>query len=348
MYKILMLVQDETACSYYRAVLPSLHCTKTLRDEGIQLDLSETLNLDENHDCYIFHRLINAEFFPVLHDLKFNHKKKIVWDLDDNLFAIPEWSPATEMSTPGRKRCLLQSLEWADRITLTTERFRQQIASLVPSWDEKTVVLPNLIDCNDWGINSRIDNDSYSPIRFLWAGSLTHQKDIDLIGEVIQEIINENEENVQFMFVGGIPEVLKSTPGNVKKNKKSLAHIGTSNLLHYPLYMRLLRPDVALIPVLDCPFNEAKSNIKYLEMALAGAACIASDVGPYRDSIKSGTNGILAKNEKDWKDIINYLIDYPVKISDFHRNARENVIDYYSWRSPAKNLWLDFFRSLAQ
>lgn len=346
MYKILMLVQDSSACAYYRAVLPTLHCAKDLRSEGIQLDISENLNLDDNHDCYIFHRLINPEFFPVLWDLKFNKKKKIVWDIDDNLFVIPEWSPANELSTPGRKRCLIQCLDWADHITLTTQRFYQQFATN-SAWSDKLTVLPNLIDRNDWNIeNLPVALDHSRAMRFLWAGSLTHQKDIDIIGNVVQEIIDEYETRVQFIFMGGMPEVLQLNTLNANKNRKNVISFGTCHLLHYPMALRILQPDVALIPVLDCDFNNAKSNIKYLEMTFAGAACIASDVGPYKDTVSNGKDGFLCHDEFNWKEKIELLLDYPSVAREYRDRAYQKVIDYYSWQSLSRETWLNFFRSL--
>ena len=48
---------------------------------------------------------------------------------------------------------------------------------------------------------------------------------------------------------------------------------------------RLMRErfDIALAPLAANPFNEARSNLKFLEYSLAGAATVASAVGPFSD-----------------------------------------------------------------
>jgi hypothetical protein len=53
-----------------------------------------------------------------------------------------------------------------------------------------------------------------------------------------------------------------------------------------------MRPYMALLPLVDCQFNHCKTSLKYLEMSVAGAASIASDITTYQ-CIQNGHNGLL-------------------------------------------------------
>lgn len=66
--------------------------------------------------------------------------------------------------------------------------------------------------------------------------------------------------------------------------------------------------DINLAPLLDNPHRRAKSNIKWLEAALAGVPTIASDLDPYRD-IVDGTTGILASSADEWYSATLKLVD---------------------------------------
>ncbi|HEX4806896.1 MAG TPA: hypothetical protein VFU94_13440 [Conexibacter sp.] len=64
--------------------------------------------------------------------------------------------------------------------------------------------------------------------------------------------------------------------------------------------------DVALAPLRDTPFNRARSNVKLKEYAAAGAAWLASPVGPYV-GMGEAQGGLLV-DDSDWYDAIERLV----------------------------------------
>ena len=56
-------------------------------------------------------------------------------------------------------------------------------------------------------------------------------------------------------------------------------------------------------------FNRCKSDIKWLEAALAGVPLVASPVGQLGESIRHGINGLLATDTDAWDEALGSLLD---------------------------------------
>ena len=70
------------------------------------------------------------------------------------------------------------------------------------------------------------------------------------------------------------------------------------------------RFDVAICPLeTGNPFCEAKSEIKFVEAALAGVPCVASPSGPLSRAIADGVTGLLARDEAGWRAALLALVD---------------------------------------
>jgi processive 1,2-diacylglycerol beta-glucosyltransferase len=345
-YKIYINVSDTTACSYYRAILPFLNCGADLEKLGITLICDQNLSqVTVDFDAYIFHRTINPAFFSHLVMLK-EMGKTIVWDLDDQLFRIPSWSPATELASIQKARDLGLCLRIADKITLTTQRFKDQFSGT--DLYEKIVVLPNLINLNDYNFRRKAKPINNWPIKIMWAGSLTHEKDLDVVAPALDSILGIHDDSIRLIFMGMSPKLFVPTPETVDRYKRLVTNVGACELFYYPGTLESHAPDIAILPIIDCDFNTAKSNIKYLEMCLTGSACIGSNIGPYADTIEHEKDGLLTENTNEsWFESFQRLIydqDLRIHIS---RNGTQKVIENYSWTSDAKNSWINFFVGIA-
>ena len=100
--------------------------------------------------------------------------------------------------------------------------------------------------------------------------------------------------------------------------------------------------DISVCPLADNQFNRCKSNIKWLESTMSGAAVVASDVYPCAQSIEHGKTGYLAKRTKDWVKCLSDLIENEDKRKQMVKNAQKEVKDNYA--SPQK--WIDFYKYL--
>jgi glycosyltransferase involved in cell wall biosynthesis len=338
-YKILLHFLTSTGCDAFRSFLPFRHCHRQLAEEGISLELARDIgNLKDNrYDACIFHRHISSDFVPVVYALKTYSGSKIIWDLDDNLFEIPQSNPAYSAFKAVDHNVLKMYLAWSDFLTCSTNTLATQLMEKYQADPSRIAVLPNLVDLNDWPREkSACPKDK---IHIIWAGSATHQDDLELIKEPVQRILKERDD-VRFTFIGMIPQEL------LQEDPERIAFYYGCEVKYYSRYLSEFNPDISLAPVVDHDFNRAKSGIKWMEGTLAGAATIASNIDPYSDVIRHNETGLLVEPD-EWYDAMNKLISQPHEIKRLHNNARQSVEREHSWNSPQYEKWMAFFRHIA-
>ncbi len=93
----------------------------------------------------------------------------------------------------------------------------------------------------------------------------------------------------------------------------------------YETYLqRLGGCEISFMPLLDTPFNRAKSDLKFIEAAACRVVPLASDV-VYGASIQHGTNGLLFRNAEEMRTRLMRLIVMPEVAFDLAVAAREHV-----------------------
>lgn len=95
---------------------------------------------------------------------------------------------------------------------------------------------------------------------------------------------------------------------------------------------------INLAPLLPGPFNDAKSNIKYLEAAICGVPTVASDSAAFRQEISHGDNGFLAATTAQWTDALDRLILDPKLREQVGQKAKAAVLSHYHPEVLADNL----------
>ncbi|ODC04836.1 hypothetical protein BFW38_16170 [Terasakiispira papahanaumokuakeensis] len=73
-------------------------------------------------------------------------------------------------------------------------------------------------------------------------------------------------------------------------------------------YQAMRRFDINLAPLEPGPFNDAKSNIKFIEASVFRIPTVASPAAAFKQVICSGENGFLAETEAEWFDALEALV----------------------------------------
>lgn len=107
--------------------------------------------------------------------------------------------------------------------------------------------------------------------------------------------------------------------------------------------------DILLAPLDPNPFNEVKSELKFIEAGFTHTAIIATNFGPYTIGSKNmfEKGGIIndegncvliepSKRPKDWVKVIKKLIDNPELITKLQDNLYNSVKDKYDIRNVTK------------
>jgi glycosyltransferase involved in cell wall biosynthesis len=337
----------------YRTVLPIKHLGQELKNRGIILEYGQTFDIHDFHyHAIIVHRIPPPIRFPAF--LKLHDKGvKLIWELDDDLVNVPDWSPF-KVNFSDDILCFLDIYlnQLCHHVIASTDFLRYQLAETMNCNLDRVTVLKNLVDLDDYklmffkdrepgryyGVNHKAH---MAPYNVFWSGSHSHVKDLH---EVIHlPPLFAEDERVFFTFHGYMPPEFMGSDAN------KIVHVAWNNVKHYANTIMMAQPWIGLLPLMDHVFNKSKSNIKWLEMTLAGAACITSDICTYTDDIVQADNGFIVKEKDDWEKCIRMLIDNHELHHKLVKNAQQKVVDEFSWQTNNINrrAWIDFFTTLA-
>lgn len=184
-----------------------------------------------------------------------------VYELDDNLAAVPDRSFHRGYMPPHLAERVAQGIALCDRASTTTEPMAAWLRSL-GAMDVR--VAPNAVPMAR--LRERKPRLS-GKLRIGWFGGLSHDGDLDLIGPAMAEI----GEDVEWVFMGMQPV---NAPCRVE------FHPGMPPS-RYLDGIAALDLDLVLAPLEDNEFNRCKSNLRLLEAACVGAPVLAQAAEPY-------------------------------------------------------------------
>jgi glycosyltransferase involved in cell wall biosynthesis len=214
----------------------------------------------------------------------------------------------------------------ADAVTVSTSGLARALLPL----NRNITVVPNLIDESLWTVASR--QPARDRVTIGYAGTPTHAEDLLLIEEPLARIGERYADRVAFVFMGCVTDRLRGLP-----NATIIPF--TAN---YPAYARRLPQlgvDIGLAPLRDTPFNRMKSDIKWLEYSMSGAAGVYSDVGQFRDTVEHLKTGMLTDTDPHhWYDCIEYLIREPDARRSIANTARDAVLRDRTLRTGATTI----------
>lgn len=140
--------------------------------------------------------------------------------------------------------------------------------------------------------------DPDGPVTVFYHGQTTHLADYHWLLDVVRRV-QQRRSDVLFEFIGQRPV------------KRLFADQPRVRVLHpmgwipYRSYIDVQRYDIGLAPLMNTPFNLARSWLRYLNIASTGAAGIFAAGGPYESVVENGTNGVLLKMDPiAWADAI--------------------------------------------
>jgi len=133
---------------------------------------------------------------------------------------------------------------------------------------------------------------------FYHGGPSTHVADIKWLRPVIEEAMNRCDDLV-FEIMGG---------RWVRKYYQDLPRVNVIKSMSWPSYQAFLTlqgRQIGLSPLLDVPFNSARSYTKFFEITRSGAVGIYSQNSPFSEIVEHGEEGfILELDQEVWVESI--------------------------------------------
>jgi hypothetical protein len=223
----------------------------------------------------------------------FDAGKPVVYDTDDDWSAVPPHHPFH----PRMAAVLPHIEETARRAALVTVS-TPVLAEVYRMVNARVQVVPNLLPDALW-------KQAKPPTRpvtaVLLAATSSHQPDLAPLETALTELARKMAGKVRFVFYG-CPPAGDSFPG-------ATILPFAPDYAAYAARLPRLGCTIGLAPLADTPFNRAKSPVKWMEYAVAGATGIFADLPPYRDVVTPGETGLLAGSDpKAWVEALSHLI----------------------------------------
>ncbi len=197
-------------------------------------------------------------------------------------------------------------------------------------------VVPNCLPDAVWSFQHAPQSAGSGKTRILFAGTEGHEPDLSIIEASLEQILKEFGDSVELLLWGNRSPRLEAL-----ENVRQVAPFRT-DYAEYSQLLAALRPELAVVPLADTPFNRAKSPIKWLEYGACEIAGVFSDLPPYQRVVNQLENGVLVKNEgAAWTNALRMLLSSPETRQRIAQAARRDV-----WRHHALSDNLHHWASL--
>lgn len=169
-----------------------------------------------------------------------------------------------------------------------------------------------------------------------YLGSVVHRTDLALVAPVVERLLDEE------------PRVRFHVPGRHRLTPRLEAHprvvrIPGCGWTAYRREIRMRRFHIALYPLLDTPFNRARSPNKLIEHSVVGAAPLYSRSWTEAGRVEDGRSGLLLSNDpRAWLEAVRALIADPARMLTIAEGAR-GLATRLNDPVPQRRLWQQEF-----
>jgi O-antigen biosynthesis protein len=238
------------------------------------------------------------QFIKLLKEFQQKHGFRLIYEIDDIVFHedIPDYNKfKTAFTSPEIRESALAIMKEMDEITVTCEFMKEYYMS--KTGNRNITVIPNYPP--KWWMGHYYDRDKISQNyldhkrkpRIIYPASGAHfdvdnrvnqRDDFYNINQTVINTIND----FQWVFVGAFPLSLQSLVAQGK-----IEFHPWQRLYEYPALMNSLKPNMMVAPLQDNTFNQAKSDLKYIEACCYGIPIACQDLCTYKEAPYKFTTG---------------------------------------------------------
>lgn len=164
-------------------------------------------------------------------------------------------------------------------------------------------------------------NHSSNIIRFFYHGSASHGAEIRWLRPIIEDVL-QKDEKFFFEIVGD---------SEVRRLYRGLSRVTVVHPMKWPAYSAFLTVPgrhVGLAPLLDLPFNQARSYTKFFDITRCGAVGIYPPNSAFSEVIKHGENGLVVElGQEQWVEAILWLGHNEELCKMMLRNAENDLVE---------------------
>lgn len=299
---------------YLRVIQPMTHLNG-YKDDEVEFEVKvfnhakdgsfDWNDVFKEYDAVYFNYTTNDIGYAVMGCLAQKYKKKLICDIDDDLFNILPDNSAYEIFKKGSwpLQVVKAALGDVHHVTCTNNHLKHSIQH---NCKPKGIsVLPNYIDLDLYKHRSPFKDRGY--YKALHFGSTTHFHSLysDHFVEGLRRVM-QDYPNFSFTTIGASIPQFKD-----KWGMRYAQGYGDSDILKWIEKMPTYTDDAdfMIVPLVNNTYNRSKSSTKYLEASSTMLPGCWQDIRQYRELVRDGVNGYLCTTADDWYRCITSLIN---------------------------------------
>jgi len=254
------------------------------------------------------------------------------WEVDDLIFDLPAYlkNHNLDLLEPGLREEVLSGVTLYRAALLACDRGIASTQALAQAMRDAgkidVLVIENALDDETLALaHGAVQGARRSDEKVVigyGSGSKAHNADFLEAAPALAALMHSRAEiELQIMGELALPADLLAFGARVKRIPAA----------GYAVYLDWLATcDIGLAPLEDTAFNDAKSNIKFLEASLLGLPSVCSPRAAFRGVIEEGVDGFLASTTQAWLAALERLAGSPDLRRQVGTAAREKVLARYA------------------
>jgi tetratricopeptide (TPR) repeat protein len=247
-------------------------------------------------DLAVLHLLSEDDLFPLVAERK-RLGRPTVYEISDNFLeshrgvGIRGW-----FADPANRANALKLIEMADGVQVTGPGLLRHFGHLNP----RTVVFHNHVAAV--GAPPRPPG---ARVELGWAGSVGHTDDLLQIAPAIAAVLARCPQ-ARFAFMGNEQQFLRVF-GDLPAEGRRFCPAGS--LADYYRFLETI--DVGIAPLIDNPYNQCRSDIKFVEYASRGVVPVLAAVTPYLEHAVPASTAFLFRDGDELQSVLIRLVQQP-------------------------------------
>lgn len=264
---------------------------------------------------------------------------RIVYDLDDQIFDESELEPWRVAELAHSPQAYWRAMNYADQFLVSTKALRRRLER---AFQRPVHILPNALNKEILSRSRHATAQHTGREGFIIgyaSGSATHDRDLASALDGISRFLRAHPQaKLHCLGDADLPKVFE------REHKAQIQSFPKVDWRELP--ERVARFSVQILPLEDVPFNQCKSQIRYLESAAVGVPVLASKCGEQAMTIIDGHTGKLCINTADdWHQGLEWFFQHPEESLQMGARAREFLTRYWTTQSPLRR---EKWRSILQ
>ena len=269
-------------------------------------------------DVVVAGRTASPMFFAGLLAAREVHKFKLIIDTDDLVRALHPAHPslANFHSATGVVRLAYAQFRMADGVTVSTPRLLEDTQKHNP----RTYLFRNSVWPSAWNtVRSREKESRHKDdFRIYWGGGASHYADLLIARPALERLVRE-DIRVKLIFQNFIPDWAIHLPAN------QAFYVPFVDFHGYYKVFKWLCADVAIAPLEPNEHNLCKSDVKFLDYAMAEVPGVYQRVEPY-ETVADGATGLLAGSSDEWYEKLRAYKEHRELRVEVARRAKRYVL----------------------